>query len=235
MPAPGLPIPNLLLASLPGETLARLRPHLEPLDLPLRKFLFELGDPLDHVYFNDRGMTSLLIRLEDGAMLEIGVVGKEGAVGLGALLGVERAQHTAMIQMPGRGVRIRADTLRDEMRQDLEALIRLLRYTQALSAQVSQTAACNVHHDLQERLARWLLMAHDRADGDELPLTHEFLSMMLGVRRAGVTVAANVLQRTGAIAYGRRGRVTVLDRGRLEAASCECHGMVRRQFEQLLG
>ncbi|WP_207478576.1 Crp/Fnr family transcriptional regulator [Arenibaculum pallidiluteum] len=234
MHAPDLPIPNLLLASLPSETLARLRSHFEPLDLPLRKILFQMDDPLDHVYFSDGGMTSLLIPLEDGALLEVGVVGKEGAVGLGALMGVERAQHTAMVQIPSKGMRVRADILRAETHRSPDALHRLLRYTQALNAQVSQTAACNVHHTLQERLARWLLMAHDRAEGDDLPLTQEFLSMMLGVRRAGVTVAVNILEQTGSIA-SRRGRVTVLDRSRLETASCECYGMVQQQFKRLLG
>lgn len=227
-------VPSRFLASLPGESLRRLRPHLRPFDLPLRTFLFQMGDPLDHVFFPYRGMTSLLIGLEDGALLEVGVIGREGAVGLAALSGAKAAPHTAMIQMPGEGASIKADILRGEMLRSTEVLDRVLRSTQALNAQVSQTAACNAHHTLPERLARWLLMAHDRAESDELPLTQEFLSMMLGVRRAGVSVVANTLQQAGTISY-HRGRVVVTDRQGLEAASCECYAMVARQVEALLG
>jgi CRP-like cAMP-binding protein len=139
-----------------------------------------------------------------------------------------------MVQLPGTGARIQTDIVRQEMQRSPALLSQVLRYAQALHVQVSQTAVCNVHHTLQERLARWLLMAHDRAASDTLPLTQEFLSMMLGVRRPGVTVAATILQQTGAISY-TRGRIAVLDRARLEAASCECYGMVQVQFNQLLG
>ena len=231
----GLPIPNLFLASLPQEDYDRLRPHLELVDLPLRRILFEMGQPIEHCYFNDGGMTSLLIRLEDGALIETGVVGKEGFAGLAALMGAETAAaHTSMTQMPGKGVRIKSSILREEMLRSPALLDRVLRYAQALNVQISQTAACNAHHELQERLARWLLMAHDRAEDDVLPLTQEFISMMLAVRRPGVTVTARALQNTGAIEYDR-GRITVLDRARLEEASCECYAIVRQQFQQLLG
>jgi CRP-like cAMP-binding protein len=230
-----LPIPNLFLASLPKDSYERLRPHLEPVDLPSRKILYEMGAPIEHCYFTDGGMASLVIRLEDGALIEAGVVGKEGFAGLSALLGIGvGAPHMGMIQMPGMGVRIEPSLLREEMLRSPAVLDRVLRYSQALSVQISQTAVCNAHHELQERLARWLLMAHDRADSDELPLTHEFVSMMLAVRRAGVTVAARTLQGTGAINY-ERGRIIVLDRSRLEEASCECYGVVRAQFQRLLG
>ena len=202
--------------------------------MPLRKILFEMGQPMPHLYFPDGGMISLLIPLEDGALIEVGVVGKEGFAGLAALFGAETAVHTSMVQLPGTGARIKTDTVRQEMQRSPALLSRVLRYAQALQGQVSQTAVCNVHHNLQERLARWLLMAHDRAASDTLPLTQEFLSMMLGVRRPGVTVAATILQQTGAISY-TRGRIAVLDRARLEAASCECYGMVQVQFNQLLG
>jgi CRP-like cAMP-binding protein len=229
------PIPNLFLASLPQEDYERLRPHLEPVTLSLRKILFEMGQPIEHCTFSDGGMTSLLIRLGDGAMIEVGVVGKEGFAGLAALMGAgAAAPHTSMIQMPGKGVRIKPGILREEMLRSPALLDRVLRYAQALNVQISQTAACNAQHDLQERLARWLLLAHDRAEGDVLPLTQEFASMMLAVRRPGVTVAARSLQSTGAIEYDR-GRITVLDRRRLEEASCECYGAVRKQFQQLLG
>jgi CRP-like cAMP-binding protein len=234
MPSPELPIPNLFLASLPGESLERLRPHFQQIDLPLGKFLFEIGDPLEHLYFCDGGMISLLVRHEDGVMVEVGVVGKEGVVGLAALMGASTAPHTAMTQMPGKGARIQASILRDEMLRSPAVLDRVLRYFQALNVQVSQTAACNSRHELAQRLARWLLLAHDRAEGDKLPLTQEFLSMMLGVRRPGVTVAANILQQSGAISY-ERGQITVLDRGRLEGSACECYAMAQEQFKLLLG
>jgi CRP-like cAMP-binding protein len=229
-----LPIPNLFLAALPEDDLNRLRPHLEVMEMPLRKILFEMGQPMPHLYFPDGGMISLLIPLEDGALLEVGVVGKEGFAGLAALLGAETAVHTSMVQLPGTGARIKTDIVRQEMQRSPALLSQVLRYAQALHVQVSQTAVCNVHHTLQERLARWLLMAHDRAASDTLALTQEFLSMMLGVRRPGVTVAATILQQTGAISY-TRGRITVLDRKRLEETSCECYNMVKEQFDQLFG
>jgi CRP-like cAMP-binding protein len=180
-------------------------------------------------------MTSLLINLEDGAAIEAGVVGKEGFAGAAALMGFEdAAPQTSMIQMPGTGLRIASDVLRREMLRRPALLDRVHRFTQLLNVQISQTAACNAHHNLQERLARWLLMAHDRAESDALPLTQEFMSMMLAVRRPGVTVAARSLQGTGAIDY-QRGRVVILDRVRLEEASCECYGIVREHYRRVLG
>jgi CRP-like cAMP-binding protein len=230
-----LPVPNLFLASLPQEDYDRLRPHFELVELPLRKILYEMGQPVEHCWFTDGGMTSLVIRLEDGAQIEAGVVGKEGFTGLSALMGAgTAAPHTSMIQMPGIGARIDASLLRDEMLRRPALLERVLRYAQALNIQVSQTAVCNARHDLQERLARWLLMAHDRSETDTLPLTQEFISMMLAVRRPGVTVAAHTLQNTGAIHY-ERGRIQVLDRHRLEDVACECYGIVRQQYQAILG
>jgi CRP-like cAMP-binding protein len=230
-----LPIPNLFLASLSEDDFEALQPHLEKVPLPLRLILHEMGSPIEHCYFTDGGMTSLLIRLEDGASIEAGVVGKEGFAGGAALMGLEdSAPCTSMIQMPGVGLRIAAGVLREEMLRRPGLLDRVLRFTQVLNAQISHTAACNAHHNLQERLARWLLMAHDRAESDTLPLTQEFVSMMLAVRRPGVTVAARSLQVTGAIEY-ERGRITVLDRERLEEASCECYGIVRGHYRRVLG
>src|SRR3954471_9317961 len=194
-----------------------------------------MRSPIEHCYFTDGGMTSLLIRLEDGAMIEAGVVGKEGFAGAAALMGFEdSAPHTSMIQMPGIGLRIASGVLRTEMLRRPSLLDRVHRLTQALNIQISHTAACNAHHNLRERLARWLLMAHDRAESDALPLTQEFISMMLAVRRPGVTVAARSLQDTGAIDY-RHGSIAVLDRARLEEASCECYGIVREQYRRMLG
>jgi len=229
-----LPVPNRFLAALPQDDLKRLRPHLETVDAPLRKILFEMGEPIPYLYFPDGGMTSLLIRLGDGAFIEVGVVGKEGFAGLPAVLGSKTAPHTSMIQIPGKIGRIRTSIVLEEMQRSPALLAQVHHYAQALYGQISQTAVCNVHHNLQERLARWLLMAHDRAESDVLPLTQEFLSMMLAVRRPGVTTAAHILQQTGAISY-HRGSITVLDRERLEEAACECYDMVKEQFDQLLG
>ena len=224
-----LPIPNLFLASLQRDDFAALRPHLEIVRLSLRQILHEMGAPIGHCYFTDGGMTSLVIRLEDGANIEAGVVGKEGFAGAPALMGFEGSSpYTSMIQMPGVGLRIPSDVLRTEMLRRPTLLDRVHRFTQVLNTQIAHTAACNAHHNLQERLARWLLMAHDRAESDTLPLTQEFISMMLAVRRPGVTVAARSLQAIGAIEY-ERGRIVVLDRGRLEESSCECYAIVRRQ------
>jgi CRP-like cAMP-binding protein len=228
-----LPVPNLFLASLPREDYEHLRPHFERVTLPSRMILYEMGQPIEHCTFTDGGMTSLIIRFEDGTAVEAGVVGKEGFAGISALMGAETAGHTSMIQMPGIGVRIKSSVLREAMLKSPALLDRVLRYSQALNMQISQTAACNAHHELQERLARWLLMAHDRAESDALPLTQEFLSIMLAVRRPGVTIAARSLQGTGAIEY-ERGRIVVRDRRRLEEASCECYGIVRGQYQQLM-
>jgi CRP-like cAMP-binding protein len=205
------------------------------LRLPLGLVLHEMGAPIEHCYFTDGGMVSLLIRLEDGASIEAGVVGKEGFAGAAALMGFEgSAPHTSMIQMPGLGLRMQASVLRNEMLRRPALLDRVLRFSQALNAQIAHTAACNAHHTLPERLARWLLMAHDRAESDALALTQEFVSMMLAVRRPGVTVAARSLQATGAIDY-RRGRILVRDRALLEEASCECYGLVRDVYRRVLG
>ena len=229
-----LPIPNRFLAALPLDDLKRLRPHFQMADEPLGKVLIEMGEPMPYLYFPDGGMMSLMIRLEDGAAIEVGVVGKEGFAGLPALLGSTKAPHESMVQMPGKFGRIRTAIVVEEMRRSPALLDRVLRYAQAMYGQIAQTAVCNVHHTLPERLARWLLMAHDRAETDQLPLTQEFLSIMLAVRRPGVSIAANTLQQTGAIAY-HRGRITVLDRERLEQAACECYGMAKEQFDHLLG
>jgi CRP-like cAMP-binding protein len=234
-PSSDLPIPNLFLASLPEDVFDVLRPHFEMVRLTSRQILHEIGSPIEYCYFTDGGMTSLLVCLEDGTMVEAGVIGKEGFAGAGALMRLENtAPHTSMIQMPGTGLRIVPSILRDEMLRRPVLLQQVLRFAQVLNIQISHTAACNAHHNLQERLARWLLMAHDRAESDTLPLTQEFLSMMLAVRRPGVTVAARSLQAIGAINY-ERGRIVVLDRARLEEASCECYGIVREYYRRNLG
>ncbi len=234
-PSSEFPVPNLFLASLPQDDFEALRPHFEMVRLSSRQILHEMGSPIEHCYFSDGGMTSLLIRLKDSASIEAGVVGQEGFSGSAALMGFKgESPLTSMIQIPGIGLRIVPGVLRDEMMRRPTLFEAVMRFMQVLNIQTSHTAACNAHHNLQERLARWLLMAHDRAESDTLPLTQEFLSIMLAVRRPGVTVAARSLQTTGAIDY-ERDRILVRDRARLEEASCECYGLVRDHYRRNLG
>jgi CRP-like cAMP-binding protein len=221
------------LSSLAPDDRLRLQPHLKPVSLRSRSLLHEIGQPIQHCYFVDHGMVSLLVRMEDGDLIEAGVVGREGMAGLSAVLGADQAQHTAMVQLPGTGVQVPAVVVRDLMLDSPTFLDRVLRFSQALNSQLSQSAACNARHSLPERLARWLLMAHDRAGSDRLELTQEFISMMLAVRRSGVTIAAHTLQATQAIEY-HRGSILVRDRQLLEQASCECYEAICRQTRRLL-
>jgi len=231
-----LPIYNLFLTSLPQDDLKALEPHFESVRLYSHQKLQQAGAPIEYCYFsNNGGMTSLLIGLEDGSMIEAGVVGKEGFSNGASLMGFETsAPYTTMVQMPGMALRILSKVLHSEMLRRPAVLERVHRFTQLLNVQMAHTAACNARHTIQERLARWLLMAGDRAESATLLLTHEFISMMLAVRRPGVTVAARSLQGKGAINY-ERGRIIVLDRGLLEGAACECYAVVRRHYERVLG
>ena len=225
---------NRLLAALPPGDFALLAPSLRPVDLALKQVLHEPDRPIEAVHFPEAGMVSMLAVLEDGALQEVGLVGREGVVGLAVVLGADHSPLEALVQAPGPALRLPAADLRAAFERSPALRAALLRYVQALQLQVSQTAACNGRHALEERLARWLLMAHDRAEGDRFPVTQEFMAMMLGVRRAGVSVAAGILQKAGVIGYAR-GCVTVLDRSGLEAASCGCYRAVRGQAERLLG
>jgi CRP-like cAMP-binding protein len=225
---------NRLLAALPAADFERLSASLTLVPLSLKQALLEADEPIGAAYFIETGMVSYLHYLEGGEALEVGLIGSEGMVGLPLILEVESASLGGMVQMEGTALRISPAALRQAFNESEALRTRLLRYMQALHVQVSQTAVCNKHHSLEERLTRWLLMAHDRAGEDEFPMTHEFMSLMLGVRRAGVSVTANVLKQAGLIHY-RNGRMTILDRPGLEDAGCECYGNVQRQFEQLLG
>jgi CRP-like cAMP-binding protein len=209
-----------------------LRAQLEPVPLPHKQTLSNPGAPIDHVYFPQEGMVSLVQPLQE-AMIEVGMIGKEGFVGVPVLLGADTSPLEAMVQIPGSALRIEASAFREEARRSTALSGLLLRYAQALQVQISLSAACNGRHTLPERLARWLLTARDRAPSDELPLGHEFLSMMLGVRRAGVTVALGTLKTAGLI-RNTHGRVTIVDRHGLEATSCECYRVVRNEYERLL-
>ena len=227
------PISNRLLRALSAEDLDLLRPHLEPVPLPHKQTLSKPDTPIDEVYFPEEGMVSLVQPLEDGTMIEVGMIGNEGFVGVPVLLGTDSSPLEAMVQIPGSALRMHAKAFREEMDRRPALSRGLLRYVQALHIQVSLTAACNGRHTLPERLARWLLTAHDRATSDQMPLSHEFLAMMLGVRRAGVTVALGTLKAAGLV-RNTHGQVTVVDRPGLEAASCECYRTVRNEFVRLL-
>jgi CRP-like cAMP-binding protein len=226
-------INNRLLLALPQEELDRLRPNLVAVDLPRGQMLLRPNELIDYVYFPQEGMVSLVLQLEDGSVIEVRLIGKEGMVGALAPLGATAMSGEARVQMTGCALRMPAGVLRTEAARNPDLMGLLLRYVQALFAQVSQSVACNGRHRLNERMARWLLMAHDCVDGDELPLSHEFLATMLGVRRAGITVAVGQLKEAGLI-DNRGGRFRILDRRGLEASACECYRTVKEQYERLL-
>lgn len=224
---------NRILAALPPEDLERLRPRLEPVGLEVRQVLFEPNRPIEHVYFIESGAISLVSLVADGSAVETATVGNEGMVGLPVFLNAVSMAGQAFVQIPGAAYRLASADLREEVRRG-SALAGLLgRYTQALFTLLAQMSACNRKHPVVERCARWLLLTHDRVGANDFPLTHRFLSQMLGVRRATVTEAAGALQKAGLIDYGR-GRVAILDRAGLEAASCECYAIVRAEFARLL-
>ncbi|MBV1798571.1 Crp/Fnr family transcriptional regulator [Siccirubricoccus sp. G192] len=225
---------NGLLAALSPEDWAHLEPHLERVELPFDQTIHAAGGPVDAVFFVETGMVSLIVTLEDGEQVEAGVAGSEGLVGLPLVYGNSHSVTDARVQMEGTALRIEAAAFRAEMDRSAAFRAPLLRYALAFHAQVSLTAACNARHAVENRLARWLLIAHDRAGQDEFPMTHEFISMMLGVRRPSVTIAAGILHKAGLIHYAR-GRMEILDQPGLEAASCECYHIVRHEFARLLG
>ena len=227
------PRTNRLLAALPAAEWQRWLPELEAVDLPLGGVLYESGVSLSHVYFPTTAIVSLLYVMENGASAEIGVVGFEGIVGVSLFMGGESTTSRAVVQSGGQGWRMRSSVLKDEFNRSSPVLHLLLRYTQALITQMAQTAVCNRHHTLDQQLCRWLLLSLDRLDGMALTMTQELIANMLGVRREGVTEAALKLQGAGLIRYAR-GRIIVLDRPGLEARSCECYAVVKREYERLL-
>lgn len=233
MAADLLPQGNDLLAALPPAERRRWQPLLEPVDLPLGKVLYESGSTMSHVYFPTTAIVSLLYVLEDGASAEIAVVGREGLVGIALFMGGESTPSRAVVQSAGTGYRMRAAAVKEEFDRSSAVLHLLLRYTQALITQMAQTAVCNRHHSLDQQLCRWLLLSLDRLEGTELVMTQELIANMLGVRREGVTEAALKLQAAGLIRYAR-GRIQVLDRAGLEQRTCECYGVVRKEYQRLL-
>lgn len=226
---------NELLRALPAGELQALRPHLLPVTLVTSQVLHEAEAPIDEVFFLESGLAFLTADTRDHGLVEVGTTGRDGFVGLPVLLSPEPVSvHRAFVQIPGRAHRLRAATLR-EMAEALPTLRdRCLRYVQVMLMQNSQIAACNARHELPGRLARWLLMSRDRIEGDDLPMTQEFLSTMLGVRRAGISVVANSLQGLGLIRQSR-GRITILDRAGLEEKACTCYRMVERNRTRIMG
>src|SRR5687768_12440816 len=226
------PTQNDLLAAMKPAELKRLRPHLEPVAMPLGHVIYESGRLLDHVYFPTTAIVSLLYVMEDGASAEIAVVGHEGLVGISLFMGGETTPSRAVVQSAGHAYRLAARHLREEFGRAGSMQHLLLRYTQSLITQMAQTAVCNRHHSVDQQLCRWLLLSLDRLPGDELVMTQELIANMLGVRREGVTAAAGKLQDAGVIKY-QRGRIKVMDRPKLETMSCECYEVVRKECERL--
>lgn len=224
---------NRLLAALPDKEFARLVPHLETISLALGEVLQESGEPIWHVYFPNRNtLASLVADIDDGTSVEVGIVGNEGVIGIQAFLGVETTPTRIVVQVGDSAVRMRADVLRDEFNRGGRLRDLLLRYTHALFAQVLHTAACNHFHSVEERFSRWLLMIHERATMDDLPLTQELISRRLGAHRSSVSDAAETFRREGLIHY-KRGKITILDRERLKSAACGCYDVIKEEFDQI--
>ena len=234
MPAIALdPRQNELLAALPPAEWQRWLPLLEPVTMALGQVLYESGATMSHVYFPTTAIVSLLYVMENGSSTEIAVVGYEGIVGVSLFMGGGSTPSRGVVQSAGRGYRLPARVVSEEFNRAGPVLHLLLRYTQALITQMTQTAVCNRHHSLDQQLCRWLLLSLDRLQGDELVMTQELIANMLGVRREGVTEAALKLQKAGLIRYAR-GRISVLDRPGIEQRSCECYAVVKKEYDRLL-
>jgi CRP-like cAMP-binding protein len=224
---------NYLLAALPAAELARISEGIAIAPMPLGHVLYESGDEMRHVYFPTTSIVSLLYVMQDGSSAEIAIVGNEGIVGISLFMGGETTPSRAIVQSAGKAFRVASKVLKDEFRRGGPVQHLLLRYTQALITQMSQTAVCNRHHSVEQQLCRWLLMSLDRLASNELTMTQELIANMLGVRREGVTESAGKLQKLGLIEY-TRGHIKVLDRPALEAHACECYQVVKKEFERLL-
>jgi CRP-like cAMP-binding protein len=223
---------NRVLACLPKSEIKRLEPHFEAVDLPVDQTLIPVGEKVHAAYFLEQGLCSIVVELKGGNTVEVGLIGKEGVVGAPSVLGAEHSSNRGFMQVAGSGFRIDLKTLQQQAENSSELRGCLQKSMQGLLSQTAQTAACNRVHELPERLARWLLTAHDRIESDRIPLTHEFLGMMLGTGRPTVTLAAGTLQKAGLILYSR-GHVTITDRKGLEAVACECYQTVRDEYRRL--
>ena len=233
MPVESSPLQNHLLAAIPAVVKERLFSHLKLVPMPLGKVLYESGDVLQHVFFPTDSIVSLLYVMESGASAEIAVVGNEGLVGVSLFMGGESTPSRAIVQSAGSAYQLSGQRLKDEFNRHGEMLLLMLRYTQALITQMTQTAACNRHHSIDQQLCRWLLLSLDRLSGNQVAMTQELIGNMLGVRREGVTEAAGKLQKQGVITYSR-GVIKVLDRPLLETLCCECYAVVKRESDRLL-
>ncbi|HTZ38131.1 MAG TPA: Crp/Fnr family transcriptional regulator [Stellaceae bacterium] len=222
-----------MLNALAPADLAELADHFQLVGLPKKQIVYEVGSPLDQVYFVEEGLVSVLTMMEDGASSEVGMVGPEGLIGVSALLGGSVSAQHVVIQLPGSAYRIPAAACKAVFDGNPRVRRVLLRFVEDLLNLSAQTAACNRLHQVEQRTARWLLMSSDRTDSQVLRLTQEFLAAMLGVRRSGISEAAGELQRSGLIRY-RRGEITIVDRAGLEAIACECYGLDRQRVDRLL-
>jgi CRP-like cAMP-binding protein len=233
MPGFDDPRKNRLLAALPESEWTQWRPHLEVVELTLGQVLSEPDSELKHVYFPTSSIISLLYVTAEGDSAELAVVGHEGILGVAVFMGGETTRSRAIVQSAGRAVRLDGRVVMQGFKRAGPVMHLLLRYTQALITQMSQTAVCNRYHTVDQQLCRWLLLSLDRLQSNELIMTQELIANMLGVRREGVTEAAGRLHKTGIIRY-QRGRITVLDRGELEKRTCECYGVVKKEYDRLL-
>ena len=231
--AEGKPVSNKILLSISDRDYSSLRPHLEYVSLPNHLVIHETGGKLEFVYFLNRGLISLVVVMKDGRTVEAGIVGNEGFTGTPAVVGLSRGPLRAVIQITGDGFRVEARALQNTLESAPQLQFILSRYTVIRGMQVAQTAACNRLHDIEQRLARWLLMTQDRVDSGLLPITHDFLATMLGTDRSTVSLAAGVLQKRKVIQY-TRGAVKIVNRKKLEDSTCECYGVIR-QYDGELG
>ena len=224
----------MLLAALPSKDYLRVVPHLEKVPLRVGKILHPPGEPIKDVYFPIQGMVSLISIMEDGSTTEIALIGNEGMIGMPVFWGGGYSNNCAIVQLEGSGLKLNAEIFKQECSKMESLQKRLLLYTQALLAQVAQNAACNRQHTIEERLCRWLLSVCDCIGKDNFPLTQEFISQMLGIRRSSVTVAAGTLQKAGLIRYNR-GNINIINMQGLEATACECYCIVKKEYKRLLG
>jgi CRP-like cAMP-binding protein len=225
---------NRLLAALPAEDYERLLPELMLVKLSLGETIYESQGRMEYVYFPISSHLSLLYTMMDGSTAEVGLVGNEGLVGIALFMGGDTTPNRAIVQGAGRAFKMKASVLQEEFKRGGALQLQLLRYTQSLITQISQTAVCNRLHTTEQRLCRWMLMTHDRTQSDELEMTHEFISNMLGIQREAVSLVASRLREKGAIDY-KRGRINIIDRGILEECSCECYQVVKVEHQRLAG
>lgn len=222
----GRSVKNILLLSVPDREYNLIRPHLEFVELPHRKMLHAQGEKIEHAYFPNDGMVSLVVMSSEGKGVEVGIIGREGMVGTPLAVGLKRAPYDALVQIPGTATRIKAKLLAGSLGDAPRLWLALTRYILMQGLQTAQVAACNRLHELEQRLARWLLMCQDRVDSEQLPLTHEFLAQMLGSGRPSVTLAAGVLERAGFI-QNVRGAIRIRNRKNLEEAACDCYRTIQ--------